>query len=578
MSIKDPDYYSQGVLYDRLRARLIEDFGIDFSDQSNALGQAMLDFMVFVIMNVSQMMYNTVEQLFPTRVTKREFLNYLLDKEGQFVVEQVPTKLLVSLTSSVFRVYPKYSLKLQSGEVIFWNDKEVTLLAGEEVEVSFLEGRVVTSGVIFVPGNYDPMWENSVSYVEDVDKSVYIRVPSNLSVNTLEVKSLTDVMIIKDWELKKAFLDSRFNQRVFRLERDPEFDMIRVLSGDGVYGMSFKGQPGSLERAVLLTYMTNSGDVVFDRTKVEIKKAQINGVDYKQELVLGKIVVEERGKIPSDTERKKELLSLIRRSRGVDGEFRLVTLNDYELYLDSTGLVNYRLSVERGVFPELSMVNRMIVDLKPKTEELVFPEERLRFYFNKYGVLTLNYEFRRCLFDIVIPQVYVATGIFTEANKQKIKDVLLDYLSIENLGFDEELSEYLIISEGLKGLYLGTNVQVRWKIVHNWGEAGTIEPLKSLNCVSGVVINLKHVPEVGSVELSYLSDEGVRRVLPIVSGSIVSVNYSLAQVNIQPSLVRLDAVKITYVAEGESLVYDDLWVPYISSEFGIEVGDLNELL
>lgn len=577
MSIKDSDYYSQDVLYSRLQARLSEDFGIDFSDQSNALGLAMLDFMVFVITNISQMMYNTVEQLFPTRVSKREFLDYLLDREGQFIIEHTPTKLLVTLTSQVLREYPKYSIKLQAGDVTFWNNKDVTLLAGIPQEVSFLEGRVVTSGAIFVEGNYDSMWENSVEYVKDVDNSVFIRVPLNLSVDTLEVKTLTDGMQVKVWELRKAFLDSRFNQRVYRLEKDPEFNKIRVLSGDGVYGMAFTGSATALERAILLTYMVNSGDVVFNPSKLEIKKAQIGGVEYKQELVLGKVLIEERGKIPTDAERKKELLSLIKRSRGVDGEFRLVTLNDYELYIESLGLVNYRLTVERNVFPELSMVNRMIVDLKPRTQELVFPIEDLLSYFNKYGILTLNYEFRKCKFDIVIPQVYLATGLFTEANKQKIRDVLLNYLSMENLGFDEELSEYLIISEGLVGLYLGTNVQVRWKIVHNWGEEGTIEVYKDLDCSDGVVINLRHIPVVGSVEFTYDND-GVRRIIPVGYGSMVSVDYELGQVIIQAFPVQLKDVKIVYVAVGETLVYDDLWVPYVSSEFGVEVRDLNELL
>ena len=135
-------------------------------------------------------------------------------------------------------------------------------------------------------------------------------------------------------------MDSRFNQRVYRLEKDPEFNKIRVLSGDGVYGMAFTGSATALERAILLTYMVNSGDVVFNPSKLEIKKAQIGGVEYKQELVLGKVLIEERGKIPTDAERKKELLSLIKRSRGVDGEFRLVTLNDYELYIESLGLLS----------------------------------------------------------------------------------------------------------------------------------------------------------------------------------------------------------------------------------------------
>ena len=59
---------------------------------------------------------------------------------------------------------------------------------------------------------------------------------------------------------------------------------------------------------------------------------------------------------------------------------------------------------------------------------------------------------------------------------------------------------------------------------------------------------------------------------------MVSVDYELGQVIIQAFPVQLKDVKIVYVAVGETLVYDDLWVPYVSSEFGVEVRDLNELL
>ena len=148
MSIKDPDYYSHDALYERFRARLVTDYGVDFTDDANALGRAMLDFMVFVLENTSQMMYNTVEQLFPTRVSKREFLNYLLDKEGQFIVEQKPTILLVELTSNQLRVYPKYSIKLQSGEVAFWNTEEIECLAGVEVVAGLATVNTSTSACL----------------------------------------------------------------------------------------------------------------------------------------------------------------------------------------------------------------------------------------------------------------------------------------------------------------------------------------------------------------------------------------------------------------------------------------------
>ena len=157
-----------------------------------------------------------------------------------------------------------------------------------------------------------------MGYVQEPDRSVFIRVPSNLSLETLEVRTLTDGLTVEEWELRRAFLDSQFNQRVFRVERDPELDMVRVVSGDGVYGMSFFGQETSPERAIALSFMVNSGDVVFDRTKLEIKKAQISGVEYKQELTLGVALIEERGSKPTyrdwETDRKSTRLNSSHRS------------------------------------------------------------------------------------------------------------------------------------------------------------------------------------------------------------------------------------------------------------------------
>ena len=61
-------------------------------------------------------------------------------------------------------------------------------------------------------------------------------------------------------------------------------------------------------------------------------------------------------------------------------------------------------------------------------------------------------------------------------------------------------------------------------------------------------------------------------------GSLISVNYSQAQIIIQASPSVLEEVRITYVVPGETLVYGDLYVPYVSEEFGVEVRDLNEIL
>lgn len=573
--INEKDQYTADVLRSRLQTRMESDFGVSFSGQENSLGRAMLDFLSFVLENTAQMMYNATEQIFPTRVTKPEFLDYLLENEGSSVLEQKPTVLIVGLVSDVYCTVEPYAIKLQSGDVAFWNTRGVEFIQGELTQVEFYEGRLASAGTKFVPGDYGDFWEVSAEVVENLDGSVFLRVPSNITLDTLRVLTLDEDAQTQVWQRRSMFLDSVYDNRHYRVERDSSTNLLRIVSGDGVYGRSFKGLAGHEELAIKLEFMTNGGDVFFSRNEVEIKKVLVDSVDYKQQFNLVSVSIFDRGRIPSFNERKQTLLAMLRRSRGVDGEFRLASLLDYQLYLDGLGLVAAKIELERDTFPNLQMMNRMNVTLKPLSYDLVFPEQTISEYFAEYGLVTLNYNFLRCEFEVVVPQVYLATGLFTEANVQRVKARLLEHLSVDKLGFDEELTEYTVSSKVLADLPLGNNVQVRWKVVHNWGEPGEVVTVKGLNCTVGVVINLTRRPVVGSLRILHGPDKVE---IPLVEGSIFVVDYETGLITVNPTPTIIEDVEIQYVAVGDSLFYQGRQVPLIGEAFGVEVKDLNELL
>ena len=133
-------------------------------------------------------MFNSIQQMFPSRVSKEEFLDQLLAVEGQDFIEQLPTKLVVGLSCAQTRTFPAYSIKLQSGSVSFYNIQEVTV-GSTVVETTFVEGK--KAKVVVNPGELQSgSWLRTADLKVQVDGSSYFTIPPSVSTETLVVKSL----------------------------------------------------------------------------------------------------------------------------------------------------------------------------------------------------------------------------------------------------------------------------------------------------------------------------------------------------------------------------------------------------